>query len=314
MEKCFFALTLILFSLTIYAQVPQAFNYQGVARNLSGNPLPQQEIGLRISILSGSPQGQVGYSETHAVATNNLGLFNIQIGSGNPEIGSISEISWGTGVHFLQIEMDVNGGNDYSLMGTSQLLSVPYALYAQNGSKWETSDLNGDGIFRGAPVVIGEDLETDKPLYVNNNSESIGIATNNAIAQFRRSHNNSGASFLIFGYPDSDFVADHLRKSVMLYATDDAEDMVLCATKPNGQIRFFTQTWLQPDSERMRIDNLGNIGIGTTAPAAKLQVADGDIYIENIGNGVIMKSPNGQCWRMTIGNDGNTIVNPISCP
>ena len=132
MKRIFFTLLAIFASVALFAQAPNAFNYQGVARDLSGNPIINQNIGLRISILQGSIAGTEVYKELHLVSTNNTGLFNIRVGYGSPVNDSIESINWGNGPFFLKIEMDTEGGSNYQLVGTNQLLSVPYALYAEN--------------------------------------------------------------------------------------------------------------------------------------------------------------------------------------
>lgn len=301
-------------TLPIFAQAPKAMNYQGVARDLSGGPIPNQNIGLRMAILEGSAMGTEVYKETQLASTNGLGLFSIQIGNGTPVNGNFNDIDWRNGSHFLQIEMDGSGGSNYQLLGTSQLLSVPYALYAENGSKWKDSQFNG-GLQYDKSVIIGEDLSTNATatLGVNNTNPNIGLATNTLLATFRRSHNNSNAIFNIYGYPDTDLVHGHLRNSIMLYTTSDAKDMVLCAAPGNGSIRFVTDDWDNPLNERARITNDG-LGIGTTAPQSKLHVKDGDIFLEDINSGVIMKSSNGQCWRYTPDNSGQLIPTAVTCP
>jgi len=118
-----------------FAQAPQSFNYQGVARDASGNILANQNIGLRMSILQGGSLGATVFQETHTVTTNSLGLFSIQIGAGAVTSGSIESISWGIDSYYLNTEMDPAGGSAYVDMGTSQLLSVPYALYAENSGQ-----------------------------------------------------------------------------------------------------------------------------------------------------------------------------------
>lgn len=120
-------------SLTVLAQTPQAFKYQAVARDTEGNPLVNQDISLKVSILSGSPNGTAVYSELHSVFTNDLGLFSLEIG--NPGLvlsGTFTGINWAEGTYFMKLEIDPAGGLSFQLMGTTQLLSVPYALYAEN--------------------------------------------------------------------------------------------------------------------------------------------------------------------------------------
>jgi uncharacterized protein (TIGR02145 family) len=122
----------VITSVVLFAQAPNAFNYQGVARDLTGSPIVNKNIGLRISILQGSTTGTEVYKELHLESTNNIGLFNIHIGYGTAVSDSIENINWGNGPFFLKIEMDTEGGSNYQLVGINQLLSVPYALYAEN--------------------------------------------------------------------------------------------------------------------------------------------------------------------------------------
>ncbi|HEY0976052.1 MAG TPA: putative metal-binding motif-containing protein [Flavobacteriales bacterium] len=112
------------------AQAPQAFDFQGVARDVSGNVLSLRGVSVRLSIHSGSANGPIAYQETHATTTNPFGLFSVSVGSGSTVQGAFTEIPWGGAAHFLQVEFDVQGGNAYVDMGTTQLLSVPYALHA----------------------------------------------------------------------------------------------------------------------------------------------------------------------------------------
>lgn len=113
------------------AQSPQAISYQGVARDVSGNILANQNISLRLTILSGSPTGATQYAETHSLTTNALGLFNTAIGTGTLVSGSFSGINWSGTTHYVKVELDPNGGGSFTTLGTTQLLSVPYALYAE---------------------------------------------------------------------------------------------------------------------------------------------------------------------------------------
>lgn len=123
--------TLILFT-SVFAQAPQTFPYQAVARDAAGNLIANQAISLRFSILDGSSSGTVVYQETKSVSTNTLGLFSANVGEGTPVSGTFAGINWGSGSKYLMVESDVTGGTTYTPMGTSQLLSVPYALYASN--------------------------------------------------------------------------------------------------------------------------------------------------------------------------------------
>ena len=113
------------------AQSPQKMSFQAVIRNNTNTLLSNQAVGLRMSILQGAATGTVVYSESQTATTNTNGLVSIQIGSGSVLSGNFSTIDWSNGPYFIQTETDVNGGLNYTLTSTTQLLSVPYALYAQ---------------------------------------------------------------------------------------------------------------------------------------------------------------------------------------
>ena len=130
--KAVIILTLIAISLAGYAQAPNLINYQGVARNAVGNPLPNQTINLRLSVHNLSASGTVVYTETRPITTNLGGLFSVQIGStgASSTTGSIAGVNWLTGDKYLQVEIDPASNNNYLNMGTVQLISVPYAFNA----------------------------------------------------------------------------------------------------------------------------------------------------------------------------------------
>ena len=123
---------LLLTTIATWAQgVPQALNYQAVARDAAGTILANQAIRLKINILQGGAFGPVQYSETHSATTNQFGLFALKVGRGTPVTGTFSSVPWTQADQWLQVEMDPAGGNNFFLMGSSELISVPYALYAE---------------------------------------------------------------------------------------------------------------------------------------------------------------------------------------
>lgn len=147
--------------LCAFAQAPEKINYQGVARNNNGDVIPNQVLGLRISIRSGSNSGNIVYQETHSVPTNQFGLFNVELGGGLP-VGSyvFANISWGANSYFVQVEMDVTGGTTYINMGTSQLISVPYALYAKTAGNGGTVGPTGPAGPAGPSGIDGQNGNT----------------------------------------------------------------------------------------------------------------------------------------------------------
>jgi hypothetical protein len=128
----------------ISAQTPQLFKYQAVARDVSGAVLANQLVSFRISILQGSATGSAVYTEIHTKSTNSFGLIDLEIGSGSNISGSISGIDWSSNIYFIKIEMDSSGGSVYQQMGTSQLLSVPYALHARTVEVDQVDDADND--------------------------------------------------------------------------------------------------------------------------------------------------------------------------
>lgn len=134
--KKFIILISVLLSITsVIAQTPQAFKYQAVARDINGDVLVNKSIALKVSILKDGTSGMAVYTETHNPSTNDFGLINLEIGNGALVTGNFMNIEWGNDTYFIKIEMDATGGTNYQLMGTSQLLSVPYALYAKKNRK-----------------------------------------------------------------------------------------------------------------------------------------------------------------------------------
>jgi hypothetical protein len=131
----------IIASVVLIAQSPNAFKYQAIVRNNVGEIVSNQTVGLKISIIQGSAMGSAVYTEEHSQTTNDYGLVNLEIGNGLT-IDDFSAIDWSVGPYFVQIEMDATGGASYVLMGTSQLLSVPYAMYAENAGDVEAQVLS----------------------------------------------------------------------------------------------------------------------------------------------------------------------------
>ena len=136
--KNFLIVVFLFISLFIYGQSPDKINYQSIVRDLSGNVIQNQPISLRISILSTSITGSVVYQETFQPTTNDFGLVNIKIGEGAAVVGTMSGVDWSSGPFFLESAVDVSGGSNYTVVSTSQFMSVPYALYA-NESPLDTN-------------------------------------------------------------------------------------------------------------------------------------------------------------------------------
>ncbi|RKS96471.1 beta strand repeat-containing protein [Chryseobacterium defluvii] len=132
MKKFLFTIAIALGAFLASAQVPEKMSYQAIIRNNSGQLLPNQSIAVKVSILQGSPAGAAVYSERLTGNTNANGLISMEIGSGTVLTGTFNTIDWTTGSYYLKTETDPAGGTNYIITGTSQLLSVPYAMYAKS--------------------------------------------------------------------------------------------------------------------------------------------------------------------------------------
>ena len=124
---------------SVFAQAPDKISYQAVIRNSSDALIANSPVGMKISILKGSESGTPIYVETQAPSTNANGLISIKIGGGVIVSGVFANIDWANGTYFIKTEIDIAGGTNYTITGTSQLLSVPYALHAKTAESVTTS-------------------------------------------------------------------------------------------------------------------------------------------------------------------------------
>ena len=138
-------LFILLFSGILFAQVPGKMSYQSVIRNTDGTLLTNTNVGIEISILQNSTTGNTVFTESHSGLTNANGLLTLQIGNGNATFRSFSNIDWAQGPYFIEIGIDPTGGNNYTINGTSELMSVPYALYAANAPQGATGPAGPQG-------------------------------------------------------------------------------------------------------------------------------------------------------------------------
>ncbi len=145
MKKFFHTLVLSILSISVLAQAPQMFNYQAVLRNNAGEPIASNAVTVNIEILQGSATGSVVFTETHSTETNEFGLINLQIGS----VQSLDAVDWTADDYFIKVSVDETS------MGSTQLLSVPYALHA--GSAEETDPLFASSV---ASDITQENVES----------------------------------------------------------------------------------------------------------------------------------------------------------
>jgi hypothetical protein len=135
----------ILITVIVFAQAPQKMSYQAVIRNSSNTLVINTQVGMQISILQGSSTGTAVYIETHIANTNATGLVSLEIGNGTAISGTFANINWANGPYFIKTETDLTGGTNYSITSTSQLLSVPYALFSANGNPGPQGPIGATG-------------------------------------------------------------------------------------------------------------------------------------------------------------------------
>ena len=271
----FFAIVLSVAGL--YAQAPQKMSYQAVVRDASNTLVASSTIGLRISLLQGDPSGTAVYVETQSPLSNENGLVSIEIGMGNVTNGNFSAIDWANGPYFLKTEIDPNGGSSYSIEGVSQLLSVPYALYAEKAG----NDL--DGIYGGSGLVpssaqisVTDVLSFDGgTLHVDAFSDRIGIG--NIFPDYKldiadpgyrgialRNNLPSEGATLSFYTNNPSVRAEIGANGTINSFRPDALYITQYGPHP---IKFATNL-----TDRMLIDATGNVGIGTNDPKRMLHI------------------------------------------
>lgn len=281
-------LTAILLFARAHAQVPQGMNYQAVARNATGNVLVNQTITVRLTVEQGA-SGTPLYVEVDTVTTNQFGLFMIKLGMQNAVSGNFSAVTWSTGNKWLKVDIDTNAGNNFTTMGESQLLSVPYALYAANGTPGPTG-------VTGATGPIGPTGNTGTT-GAQGNTGATGPQGNTGAIGATGSTGAIGATG-ITGATGATGIAGATGNTGVTGATGNTG-----ATGPTGATGFLSNgsaagntpywdgtQWIVNSSNIY--NNGGNIGIGTTTPDRKLKVMSsttgnfqGIIHSEYTGTG-----------------------------
>jgi hypothetical protein len=341
MKKVILLLTTVLFLSVTRAQAPQALNYQGVARTALGLIIPDQAVGVRFSILEGSATGTVLYQETATTNTNNFGLFTLAVGNGIPVAGTFAAINWANGLlKYLKVEIAPQGGSTYSIQGTTVLLSVPYSLYSEktrlfagngisitNGNTISGNYVAGSGITITGNVIAAtaasnQWLTDANGIYYQNTLGGIGVGGNtdfnSALTVTQKATGGQSAAAAFKGNDTYQTVIRFVNGST----TPEREYQFNLAgisqtAFPTGSFALYHATanrfiWNTDGT------NNGFLGIGSysgvaSTPKSRLHVFAGDVNIDQIGSGIIMKSPNGQCWKVTIDNTGNFVRTAITC-
>ena len=198
MKQVFILVLMLLVVATVtesYAQAPQSFKYQSIARNGDDVLLSDADINLEISIHDLTPTGTVVYKERHSVTTNSLGLFTISVGGGTVVSGIFATIPWGDGSKFIEVASDFTGETNFTSMGTSQLLSVPYSLHS--GNSWGL--FGNSGTFDGAQF-IGTTDDVGLNFKVNNEKSGYITSLGHTFFGYKAGKNNVNPNNTGIGY------------------------------------------------------------------------------------------------------------------
>ncbi|MFZ4739614.1 MAG: DUF1566 domain-containing protein [Bacteroidales bacterium] len=181
MKKLFTILSIIILTASVFAQSPEKMSYQAVIRNSSNALVTNTQIGMVINIRQGSVSGTVVYTETQTPTTNANGLVSIEIGGGT----GFNMIDWSAATYFIETKTDPTGGTNYTITGTSQLLSVPYALHAKTAETVTGTIIETDPTFtssQAANITAGDITKLSNLSGVNTGDQDLsGLATTSAV-------------------------------------------------------------------------------------------------------------------------------------
>ncbi|MCB0628302.1 MAG: tail fiber domain-containing protein [Lewinella sp.] len=280
---------------TLTAQAPEAMNYQAVARDASGNPISEQVIQVRLSILRGAAAGSEVYEEQHTVNTTATGLFTLAIGEGTVNSGSFSNIDWGSNVYHLQVE--INTGSGYVDMGTMPFLSVPYALYAKESGDGFSLPFDGNISQEGATAFRVANTNTGNGLAITGiqgGGSSVGGMTRAAI--FGTAATGHG----IVGFTSGDGAY-----AGVWGRTNDNDGYGIHGSAAGGIAGFFQSLGSNPGPAL--VTDGGPVGIGTKKPLGLLHV-EGDLFVNSAKGAIDFGYPNnGNQWHLSTLNGGEDL-------
>lgn len=368
MKKILFLLISVVFSTNLFCQVPEKLSYQAVVRNGNSKLVTNSNIGMQISILRSSPAGTAVYVERQFPSTNENGLVTIEIGNGSIVSGSFGNIDWSSYSYYIKAETDLNGGSNYTISGTSQILSVPYALHAKSAESvtgginesdpvFSSSPANGissgnisnwtaaynwgnhaiagylknfnetDPVFSSSPakgvssaninnwntafgwgnhatagyITQGSDAlmwkQNNKDIYFN--SGNVGIGTMNPtfkleVAGSMAVNSNNNISWIQSSGTGDEFVFAGI--GLADYTT--RKEWTFSHRKNGTDVNSLGIEWYDGSSydRKLTIKPNGNVGIGTMNPTQKLEVA-GNVYAYNdLGTSYVSSSGSGNNW------------------
>ncbi len=305
---------IVAMTLSAFGQAPESFNYQAVIRDAGNEILDNQSVGMQMTIRQGSAGGTAVYSETFASTTNAFGLVNLEIGTGT-STDDFSTIDWAVGPYFIETAVDATGGTSYSVVGTSELMSTPYALYAKSAEMVDDADadptneiqdisLSGTDltISDGSTVDLsnitddGDWVVTSGTNYTNGNDGNIGIG-NMALTQNRwqLTVKDTVNCMLdsktidvseLFAVFTRNLNENNTGVGIGFQSTSTVTGMGAAivhertSSNSRGKLHFATKSSGSAADEdlpiRMTIDESGRLGVGVTSPTEYLHVSGGN--------------------------------------
>ncbi len=277
MKKIYTFLAAVFLTLSLFlpkpagAQAPEKISYQALIRDASDNLVTDTHVGIQISILQGSASGTAVYTETQTPPANANGLVSIEIGAGTVVSGDLTTIDWTNGPYFINTETDPTGGTAYSISGTSQLLSVPYALHA------ETAKTIAGGITETDPVYGASAASGITVTDIDNWNNKQELLT--AGAGIDISGNVISATSNVTTYEVGDFA----HGGVVFWVDETGQHGLVCAKEDQGSMRWYAGTY---DETQAKGDG-PFAGESNTSIIIAAQVAigdDGNTYAARICN------------------------------
>ncbi len=265
-----------------FAQSDQGFNYQAVVQNSDGEIIKDDFVSLRFWILKGSSNGDILYRESHsAVYTGTEGILSLQIGTGSSDVGDFESIDWSADKHFIRVDLDENNGNDYTQMGITQLMAVPYAMYAFNagggvsGDDWGSQTVNSDNTLSGNGTALSP--LTVNTSAVNTDNQSLSIDGN------QLSISNGNTISIPTGGTDAD--ADPTNEIQNLSINTAGTDVDLNITDGTGVSFNIEDADADPTNELQELSNSksgDNVTVTITdGNSTTFNVRDGDFSSSN---------------------------------
>jgi len=308
MKKLSLFIFMYYMSASIFAQAPETISYQAVVRDAGGDPVSDASVGVQISLLQGSAAGSAVYVERHFPPTNTNGLFSLEIGNGILVSGNFTTIDWAAGPYFLKTETDPLGGASYTIEGTTQLLSVPYALYANKANEATSAEVADFATSAGNATTA-----------TSANFAASAMTAETAVYADTANYALNGSKWESFGdniYYWDGFVGVGIQpiapfsvkgSTGFASSNDEAYSLLVDDT---GSLSFHANNMLGTGTPTLTLDdsNFKRVGVGIAIPEEKLHVVGGGVRIDQTTNAPSPNTAYGNALPMAYGYFSGTTV------